>query len=114
MTTLSSLARYGHSFQTKVLGALLTQRDFLLNLADSLDSEYFDNQAAKWIIEYNSIRIGQHHISFQDTDNKENIDFYTNPMIGLRDYQQQVPLEYYFVDTSPNIRKDNIDKAIIL
>ena len=79
--------------------------NYMLKLRDS---------GAKWIIEYNSIRIGQHHISFQDTDNKENIDFYTNPMIGLRDYQQQVPLEYYFVDTSQNIRKDNIDKAIIL
>ena len=61
MTTLSSLARYGHSFQTKVLGALLTQRDFLLNLADSLDSEYFDNQAAKWIIEYIIKYFNQYH-----------------------------------------------------
>ena len=52
MTTLSSLAKYGHTFQTKVIGALLTQRDFLLNIVGSLDSEYFESQAAKWIIEY--------------------------------------------------------------
>jgi replicative DNA helicase len=61
MTTLSSLSKYGHSFQTKVLGALLTQRDFLLNIADSLDSEYFESQAAKWIVEYIIKYFGQYH-----------------------------------------------------
>ena len=52
MTTLSKLNQYGNAFQVKVLGALLTQRDFLLNIADSLDSEYFESQAHKWTIEY--------------------------------------------------------------
>lgn len=61
MTTLSSLSKYGHSFQTKVLGALLTQRDFLLNIADSLDSEYFESQAHKWIIEYIIKYFNQYH-----------------------------------------------------
>lgn len=61
MTTLSSLSKYGHSFQTKVLGALLTQRDFLLNIADSLDSEYFESQASKWIVEYIIKYFNQYH-----------------------------------------------------
>ena len=52
MTTLSKLNQYGNAFQTKVLGALLTQRDFLLNISDSLDSEYFESQSHKWIIDY--------------------------------------------------------------
>ena len=39
-------------FQVKVLGALLTQREFLLNIADSLDSEYFESSAHKWTIDY--------------------------------------------------------------
>lgn len=52
MTTLSKLNAYGNAFQVKVLGALLTQRNFLLNIVDSLDSEYFESSAHKWIIEY--------------------------------------------------------------
>jgi replicative DNA helicase len=52
MTTLSNLNKYGNVFQVKVLGALLTQREFLLNIADSLDSEYFESSAHKWTIDY--------------------------------------------------------------
>lgn len=52
MTTLSKLVQYGTTFQIKVLSALLTQRDFLLNIIDSLESEYFESQAHKWIVEY--------------------------------------------------------------
>ena len=39
MTTLQKLNQYGNAFQVKVIGALLTQREFLLNIADSLDPE---------------------------------------------------------------------------
>jgi replicative DNA helicase len=52
MTTLSSLEKYGTSFQIKVLGALLTQRQFLLNISDSLESEYFSNTAHQWIVDF--------------------------------------------------------------
>jgi replicative DNA helicase len=52
MTTLNSLEKYGTSFQIKVLGALLTQRQFLLNIFDSLESEYFSNSAHQWIVDF--------------------------------------------------------------
>jgi len=61
MTTLSKLNQYGNAFQVKVLGALLTQRDFLLNIADSLDSEYFESQAHKWTVEYIIKYFNQYH-----------------------------------------------------
>ena len=61
MATLNKLNAYGNAFQIKVLGALLTQRDFLLNIADSLDSEYFESQAHKWIIEYIIKYFNQYH-----------------------------------------------------
>jgi replicative DNA helicase len=61
MATLSKLNQYGNAFQTKVLGALLTQRDFLLNIADSLDSEYFESQAHKWTIDYIIKYFTQYH-----------------------------------------------------
>lgn len=52
MTTLSSLDKYGTSFQIKVIGALLTQRQFLLNIFESLEGEYFTNTSHQWIVEF--------------------------------------------------------------
>ena len=50
MTTLQKLQAYGPQFQTKVIGALLTQKNFLVNVSDSLEKEYFENQSNQWII----------------------------------------------------------------
>lgn len=48
---LSRLSQYSHGFQTKVIGALLTQRQFLINIYDALDSKYFENTSHCWIID---------------------------------------------------------------
>ena len=48
--TLQKLNAYGKSFQLKVLGSLLTDKGFLLNIRDVLKEEYFDSDAHKWII----------------------------------------------------------------
>jgi replicative DNA helicase len=61
MTTLSKLNQYGPVFQVKVLGALLTQRQFLINIIDSLDSEYFESSAHKWVVEYIQKYFAQYH-----------------------------------------------------
>ena len=61
MTTLQKLNQYGPVFQVKVLGALLTQRQFLINIIDSLDSEYFESSAHKWIIEYIQKYFNEYH-----------------------------------------------------
>lgn len=50
MTTLSKLSQYGPTFQTKVIGALLTDRDFLITISDSLSDEYFENTSHQWIV----------------------------------------------------------------
>ena len=47
---MSKLTQYGHSFQTKAIGILITDRDFLQQIADIVSPEYFDNDAGKWII----------------------------------------------------------------
>ena len=52
LKTLPRLTAYGNIFQLKVIGALVSQRDFLLNISESLDSEYFESAPHKWIIEY--------------------------------------------------------------
>ena len=47
---MSKLTQYGHSFQTKAIGILITDRDFLQQIADIVSPNYFDNDAGKWII----------------------------------------------------------------
>ena len=61
MTTLGKLNQYGPVFQVKVLGALLTQRQFLLNIVDSLDSDYFESSANKWVVEYIQKYFSEYH-----------------------------------------------------
>lgn len=51
MTALNKLSAYGPNFQIKVLSSLLKHKQFLLNINDILDPEYFDNPAHKWIVE---------------------------------------------------------------
>ena len=48
--TLQSVDQYGPHFQTKVISALLTHKDFLININDILDESLFGNQAHQWII----------------------------------------------------------------
>lgn len=61
ITTLSKINQYGSDFQVKVISALLTQKNFLVNVSDSIDTEYFDNTAHKWIIEKILKYYGQYH-----------------------------------------------------
>ena len=44
MTALDSLDKYGNSFQTKVLGLLLTDRKFLVDVSDSVTDDYFEKK----------------------------------------------------------------------
>lgn len=48
--TLKALNQYGKGFQLKVLGSLLTDKSFILNVRDVLQEDYFDSDAHKWII----------------------------------------------------------------
>ena len=48
--TLQKLNSYGKGFQLKVLGSLLTDKTFLLNVRDVLRDDYFDSDAHKWIV----------------------------------------------------------------
>lgn len=50
MVTLTKLAQFGSSFQTKVIGRLLTSKTFLTNVVDSLSADFFENKQHEWII----------------------------------------------------------------
>lgn len=51
MTTLNKLSQFGKPFQLKVLGALLTDRAFILSVRDTLLPDYFDSDSHRWIIQ---------------------------------------------------------------
>lgn len=61
--TLKALSAYGKGFQLKVLGSLLTDKKFLLNVRDVLHEDYFDSDAHKWIIN----QITQYFDKFHNT-----------------------------------------------
>ena len=49
--TLNSINQYGHDFKIKVISSLLTHKEFLTNIHDIISTEYFENQAQKWVIQ---------------------------------------------------------------
>jgi len=51
MAVLNQLQNYGIGFQIKVLSSLIKHKEFLQNIHDILDAEYFDNPAHKWVVE---------------------------------------------------------------
>ena len=51
MAVLNQLQNYGIGFQVKVLSSLIKHKEFLQNIHDILDAEYFDNPAHKWVVE---------------------------------------------------------------
>lgn len=51
-TSLNSLQAYGTSFQNKVIGALLTQQKFLINVSDNIDPTYWESPSSQWVINF--------------------------------------------------------------
>lgn len=65
------------------------------------------DNTGSWAKKYNSIRIGSHYIEYK-------YSVTTQPIVSLKDYEQQVPLEFYFVDTSNVKETTEVDNAVIL
>ena len=51
MAVLNQLNSYGIGFQIKVMSSLLKHKEFLQNIYDILEPDYFDNPAHKWLVE---------------------------------------------------------------
>ena len=45
------LSEYGYGFQVKVIAAMFTDRAFLQQIADIIQSEYFESDANSWLLE---------------------------------------------------------------
>jgi replicative DNA helicase len=61
MTTLNRLSAFGKSFQLKVLGSLLTDKAFVLNVRDTINPEYFDSDSHKWIVQTSLTYFDKYH-----------------------------------------------------
>jgi replicative DNA helicase len=48
--TLDTLQRYGTSFQSKVISALLTDKKIMESIGDIIKSDFFESDANKWIV----------------------------------------------------------------
>ena len=48
---LDTLSKYGQSFQSKVISALLTDAKLLDSLSDIIHKKFFESEANKWIVE---------------------------------------------------------------
>ena len=46
-----NLSQFGHTFQIKVVTALLSDRLFLQQVSDIIEPNYFESQANYWIVE---------------------------------------------------------------
>ncbi len=51
MTTFNNLASFGSQFQVKVIAALLSHKEFLVNINDTIIPDYFDDKALQWVVE---------------------------------------------------------------
>lgn len=51
MSQVDTLQKFGTTFQTKCIIALLTDRSFTEQMADVIDKEFFESEANKWIID---------------------------------------------------------------
>jgi len=51
MSAVDNLAKYGHSFQSKVISALIIDAKILNKLSDIVDSKFFESDANKWIVD---------------------------------------------------------------
>lgn len=50
-TNIDTLAKYGQTFQSKVLATLLSSTEFLQQSLDVLNPKFFESQAGQWIVE---------------------------------------------------------------
>jgi replicative DNA helicase len=49
--TIDTLSKFGQSFQTKVIGALLTDDKFLHSVEEITTTKFFESEANKWIVQ---------------------------------------------------------------
>ena len=67
MQSEDTLSKYGQSFQTKVISALLTDEQMMDTLSDVIHKKFFESEANKWIVD----EITSHHIEYNKVPSLE-------------------------------------------
>ena len=67
MQSEDTLSKYGQSFQTKVISALLTDERMMDTLSDVIHKKFFESEANKWIVD----EITSHHIEYNKVPSLE-------------------------------------------
>ena len=62
-----NLSEYGHTFQTKVISCLISDRTFLGQVSDLIEPQYFESQSNNWIVE----KILDYHRKFKSSPTPE-------------------------------------------
>ena len=47
---INKISDFGYNFQTKLIAALLTDKNFLQQISDILDHKYFESEAASFLV----------------------------------------------------------------
>ncbi len=61
MQSEDTLSKYGQSFQTKVVAALLSDDRMLDTLGDVIHKKFFESEANKWIVDEVVVYYGEYH-----------------------------------------------------
>ena len=61
MQSEDTLSKYGQSFQTKVVAAILSDDRMLDTLGDVIHKKFFESEANKWIVDEVVVYYGEYH-----------------------------------------------------
>lgn len=62
-----NLSEYGHTFQTKVISSLISDRGFLQQVSDLIEPAYFESQANNWLVD----KILSYHTKYKNIPTQE-------------------------------------------
>ena len=104
--TLNSLSEYGFAFTNKVIGVLLTDKDYLNTIEDALNADDFENDNHKWIIN----KILEYHLKYHSTPSLDFIKIELNKL-KAEESRKQFANETRDIlkDIYSNITADDLD-----
>ena len=119
--TLLNMDQYGPHFQVKTISALLTHKDFLINIHDILSDEYFPNQAHKWVIKEILKYYDKYHTHPSMDVLKVELQKITNDVLKISIKEQlklaysasEDDLEYVMEEFSTFCKNQQLQKALL-
>lgn len=104
-----SLSQFGHTFQTKVITALLSDRPFLQQVSDIIEPTYFESQANSWIVD----KIISYYNKYKNAPTSE---VFKSEVISIEDKVLKTTVLDSLTETKKYINSSDIDyvKNIVL